>query len=194
MGPDHWQWHMYDTVKGSDWLGDTDAMEYLAREAPKAVYELEHYGVPFSRTEDGKIYQRPFGGHMTEFRRRPAGAAHLRRRRPHRPRDPAHALRPVAEEQRGVLHRVFRHRPPHVRGRTCTGVVAWKLDDGTIHRLPRQDGGAGHRRLRPGLFLRDLRPHLHRRRRRHGRARRACRCRTWNSCSSTRPASTAPAA
>ena len=51
MGPDHWQWHMYDTVKGSDWLGDTDAMEYLAREAPKAVYELEHYGVPFSRTE-----------------------------------------------------------------------------------------------------------------------------------------------
>jgi succinate dehydrogenase / fumarate reductase flavoprotein subunit len=67
MGPDHWHWHMYDTVKGSDWLGDTDAMEYLAREAPKAVYELEHYGVPFSRTEEGKIYQRPFGGHTTEF-------------------------------------------------------------------------------------------------------------------------------
>ncbi len=67
MGPDHWQWHMYDTVKGSDWLGDTDAMEYLAREAPKAVYELEHYGVPFSRTEKGEIYQRPFGGHTTEF-------------------------------------------------------------------------------------------------------------------------------
>ena len=67
MGPDNWQWHMYDTVKGSDWLGDTDAMEYLAREAPKAVYELEHYGVPFSRTEEGKIYQRPFGGHTTEF-------------------------------------------------------------------------------------------------------------------------------
>ncbi|QQP41801.1 SdhA [Caligus rogercresseyi] len=55
MGPDNWQWHMYDTVKGSDWLGDTDAMEYLAREAPKAVYELEHYGVPFSRTEEGKF-------------------------------------------------------------------------------------------------------------------------------------------
>ena len=67
MGDDHWQWHMYDTVKGSDWLGDTDAMEYLAREAPKAVYELEHYGVPFSRTEEGTIYQRPFGGHTTEF-------------------------------------------------------------------------------------------------------------------------------
>ena len=67
MGPDSWQWHMYDTVKGSDWLGDTDAMEYLAREAPAAVYELEHYGVPFSRTEEGKIYQRPFGGHMMNY-------------------------------------------------------------------------------------------------------------------------------
>ena len=67
MGEDSWQWHMYDTVKGSDWLGDVDAMQYLAMEAPKAVYELEHYGVPFSRTEEGKIYQRPFGGHTTEF-------------------------------------------------------------------------------------------------------------------------------
>ena len=67
MGPDKWQWHMYDTVKGSDWLGDQDAIEYLVREAPKAVYELEHFGVPFSRTQDGKIYQRPFGGMTTEF-------------------------------------------------------------------------------------------------------------------------------
>ena len=67
MSEDNWHFHFYDTVKGSDWLGDTDAMEYLAREAPKAVYELEHYGVPFSRTEEGKIYQRPFGGHTTEF-------------------------------------------------------------------------------------------------------------------------------
>ncbi len=67
MTPDCWEWHMYDTVKGSDWLGDTDAMEYLAREAPKAVYELEHYGVPFSRTEDGRIYQRPCGGHMQNY-------------------------------------------------------------------------------------------------------------------------------
>jgi succinate dehydrogenase / fumarate reductase flavoprotein subunit len=79
MGEDSWQWHMYDTVKGSDWLGDVDAMEYLAREAPAAVYELEHYGVPFSRTEEGKIYQRPFGGHDHRTWRRPAGAAHLRR-------------------------------------------------------------------------------------------------------------------
>ena len=67
MGPDGWKWHLYDTVKGSDWLGDSDAMEYLAREAPRAIYELEHYGVPFSRTADGKIYQRPFGGHTTKF-------------------------------------------------------------------------------------------------------------------------------
>ena len=67
MGQDDWRWHMYDTVKGSDWLGDQDAIEYLCREAPQAVYELEHFGVPFSRTEDGKIYQRPFGGMTTEY-------------------------------------------------------------------------------------------------------------------------------
>ena len=67
MGDDNWKWHMFDTVKGSDWLGDQDAIEYLVKEAPKAVYELEHFGVPFSRTEDGKIYQRPFGGMTTQF-------------------------------------------------------------------------------------------------------------------------------
>ena len=67
MGDDDWRWHMYDTVKGSDWLGDQDAIEYLCRNAPEAVYELEHFGVPFSRTEEGKIYQRPFGGMTTNF-------------------------------------------------------------------------------------------------------------------------------
>jgi succinate dehydrogenase / fumarate reductase, flavoprotein subunit len=67
MGPDDWRWHMYDTVKGSDWLGDQDAIEYLCRSAPEAVYELEHWGVPFSRTEEGKIYQRPFGGMTTNY-------------------------------------------------------------------------------------------------------------------------------
>jgi len=67
MGEDNWRWHMYDTVKGSDWLGDQDAIEYLCRQAPQAVYELEHYGVPFSRTQEGKIYQRPFGGMTTEY-------------------------------------------------------------------------------------------------------------------------------
>src|SRR4026207_1396501 len=68
MGPDDWRWHMYDTVKGADWLGDQDAIEYLCRNAPDAVYELEHYGLPFSRREeDGKIYQRPFGGMTTHY-------------------------------------------------------------------------------------------------------------------------------
>jgi succinate dehydrogenase / fumarate reductase flavoprotein subunit len=67
MGPDNWRWHMYDTVKGSDWLGDQDAIEYLCREAVPAIIELEHYGVPFSRTEEGKIYQRPFGGMTTHY-------------------------------------------------------------------------------------------------------------------------------
>jgi succinate dehydrogenase / fumarate reductase flavoprotein subunit len=68
MGEDDWRWHMYDTVKGADWLGDQDAIEYMVREAPAAVYELEHWGLPFSRREeDGKIYQRPFGGMTTHF-------------------------------------------------------------------------------------------------------------------------------
>ena len=67
MGDDDWRWHMYDTIKGSDWLGDQDAIEYMCKEAPDAIIELEHYGVPFSRTEDGKIYQRPFGGMTTRF-------------------------------------------------------------------------------------------------------------------------------
>src|SRR3546814_407796 len=67
MGEDDWRWHMYDTVKGSDWLGDQDAIEYMVREAVPAILELEHYGMPFSRTEDGKIYQRPFGGMTTHY-------------------------------------------------------------------------------------------------------------------------------
>jgi succinate dehydrogenase / fumarate reductase flavoprotein subunit len=71
MGPDSWEWHMYDTVKGSDWLGDQDAIEFLVREAPKCVYELEHYGMPFDRNEDGTIYQRPFGGHSMNFGEKP---------------------------------------------------------------------------------------------------------------------------
>ena len=73
--PDHWTWHMYDTVKGSDWLGDQDAIEYMVREAPNAVYELEHAGVPFSRNQDGTIYQRPFGGHMQNMGKGPRSSA-----------------------------------------------------------------------------------------------------------------------
>jgi succinate dehydrogenase (ubiquinone) flavoprotein subunit len=67
MTPDNWKWHFYDTVKGSDWLGDQDAIFYMTKEAPAAVYELEAYGMPFSRTEEGKIYQRAFGGQSLEF-------------------------------------------------------------------------------------------------------------------------------
>ena len=133
MGPDSWQWHMYDTVKGSDWLGDTDAMEYLAREAPKAVYELEHYGVPFSRTESGKIYQRPFGGHTTEYGEGP----------------PVQRTCAAADRTgHAILHTLYGQSLKHnaeffieyfaidlIMSETgqCQGVVAWKLDDGTIH-------------------------------------------------------------
>ncbi len=133
MGPDHWHWHMYDTVKGSDWLGDTDAMEYLAREAPKAVYELEHYGVPFSRTEDGTIYQRPFGGHTTEFGEGP----------------PVQRTCAAADRTgHAILHTLYGQSLKNDAefyieyfatdllmddDGQCVGVVAWKLDDGTMH-------------------------------------------------------------
>jgi len=133
MGPDHWQWHMYDTVKGSDWLGDTDAMEYLAREAPAAVYELEHYGVPFSRTEEGRIYQRPFGGHTTEFGEGPpvqrtcaaadrTGHAIL------------HTLYGQSLKKRAEFYiEYFAIDLVMSDDGACTGVVCWKLDDGSIH-------------------------------------------------------------
>ncbi|WP_136683541.1 succinate dehydrogenase flavoprotein subunit [Falsirhodobacter xinxiangensis] len=132
MGPDNWQWHMYDTVKGSDWLGDTDAMEYLAREAPKAVYELEHYGVPFSRTEEGKIYQRPFGGHTTEFGEGPpvqrtcaaadrTGHAIL------------HTLYGQSLKNKAEFYIEYFALDLIITDGRCTGVVAWKLDDGTMH-------------------------------------------------------------
>ncbi|PQO22752.1 succinate dehydrogenase flavoprotein subunit [Rhodobacteraceae bacterium WD3A24] len=133
MGPDHWQWHMYDTVKGSDWLGDTDAMEYLAREAPKAVYELEHYGVPFSRTEEGRIYQRPFGGHTTKFGEGPpvqrtcaaadrTGHAIL------------HTLYGQSLKQQAEFYiEYFAIDLIMSEDGQCQGVVAWNLDDGTMH-------------------------------------------------------------
>lgn len=133
MGPDSWQWHMYDTVKGSDWLGDTDAMEYLAREAPKAVYELEHYGVPFSRTEDGKIYQRPFGGHTTQYGEGP----------------PVQRTCAAADRTgHAILHTLYGQSLKNNAeffieyfatdlimsdDGKCQGVLAWKLDDGTMH-------------------------------------------------------------
>ncbi|WP_293857742.1 succinate dehydrogenase flavoprotein subunit [uncultured Alsobacter sp.] len=134
MGPDDWRWHMYDTVKGSDWLGDQDAIEYLCRNAPAAVYELEHWGVPFSRTDEGKIYQRPFGGMTTDYGK-------------------GTAQRTCAAADRtghAILHTLYGQA---LRNQTeffieyfaidlimdedgrCRGVVAIKMDDGTIHRF-----------------------------------------------------------
>jgi len=137
MGEDDWRWHMYDTVKGSDWLGDQDAIEYMCREAIPAVYELEHYGVPFSRTEDGRIYQRPFGGHMKEYGKEPAQRAC------------------AAADRTGhaILHTLYQQSLKHEveffveyfaldlimdEDGACRGVMAWCLEDGTIHRFRAQ--------------------------------------------------------
>jgi succinate dehydrogenase / fumarate reductase flavoprotein subunit len=137
MGEDDWRWHMYDTVKGSDWLGDQDAIEYMCRNAIPAIYELEHFGVPFSRTEDGRIYQRPFGGHMQEYGKRPA-------------------MRACAAADRtghAILHTLYQQSLKHEveffveyialdllmdEDGSCRGVIAWSLDDGLIHRFRAQ--------------------------------------------------------
>lgn len=132
MGPDDWRWHMYDTIKGSDWLGDQDAIEYMCREAVPAVIELEHFGVPFSRTEDGKIYQRPFGGMTTDYGK-------------------GIAQRTCAAADRtghAILHTLYqqalRHRAEFFveyfaldllmdEEGACRGVLAWNLADGGLH-------------------------------------------------------------
>ena len=133
MGEDDWRWHMYDTVKGSDWLGDQDAIEYLCREAPAAVYELEHFGMPFSRTEDGKIYQRPFGGMTTHYGK-------------------GTAQRTCAAADRtghALLHTLYGQSLRHsaeffieyfaidliMEDGACRGVVALSMEDGTLHRF-----------------------------------------------------------
>ena len=132
--PDHWTWHMYDTVKGSDWLGDQDAIEYMVREAPQAVYELEHAGVPFSRNADGTIYQRPFGGHMQNMGEGP----------------PVQRTCAAADRTgHAMLHALYQQSLKYAadffieyfaidlimdNGR-CVGVIALCMDDGTIHRF-----------------------------------------------------------
>ncbi len=138
MGPDDWRWHMYDTVKGSDWLGDQDAIEYMVREAVPSIIELEHYGVPFSRTEDGKIYQRPFGGMTTEFGKGPAAQRTC-----------------AAADSTGhaILHTLYQQSLKHKAQffveyfaldlimddeGACRGVIAWNLADGSIHRFRAQ--------------------------------------------------------
>ncbi|MEQ1929346.1 MAG: succinate dehydrogenase flavoprotein subunit [Parvularculaceae bacterium] len=134
MGADDWRWHMYDTVKGSDWLGDQDAIEYLCRHAPAAVYELEHWGVPFSRTEDGKIYQRAFGGMTKNFGEGPiqrtcaaadrTGHAML------------HTMYGQAVKRNATfLIEYFALDLIMDDAGQCRGLMAWKLADGTIHRF-----------------------------------------------------------
>ncbi len=134
MGADDWRWHMYDTVKGADWLGDQDAIEYLCRHAPTAVYELEHFGMPFSRTEDGKIYQRPFGGMMMNYGEGP----------------PAQRTCAAADRTgHAMLHTLYGQSLRHsaeffieyfaldliMENGAVRGVVALSMEDGTIHRF-----------------------------------------------------------
>src|SRR5512144_205858 len=134
MAEDHWQWHMYDTVKGSDWLGDQDAIEYMCRQAIPSVLELEHFGVPFSRTRDGKIYQRAFGGHMRNY-----GEAPVQR-----------ACAAADRTGHAILHTLYQQCLKYNAEffveyfaidlimddeNGCRGVVAWNFDDGSIHRF-----------------------------------------------------------
>ena len=135
MGPDHWQWHMYDTVKGSDWLGDTDTMEYVARNAPAAVYELEHYGVPFSRTEEGTIYQRPFGGMTSEFGEG-APVARTCAAADRTGHAMLHTLYGQALKQKAEFFiEYFAIDLLMGDDGACNGVLCWKLDDGTLHQF-----------------------------------------------------------
>ena len=134
MGEDDWRWHMYDTIKGSDWLGDQDAIQYMCQNAPRAIIELEHYGVPFSRTEEGKIYQRPFGGMTTHYGEGKA------------------AQRTCAAADRtghAILHTLYQQCLKHnaeffieyvtldlmFEGGECKGVTAYSLQEGTLHRF-----------------------------------------------------------
>ena len=136
MGQDDWRWHMYDTVKGADWLGDQDAIEYLARNAPAAVYELEHWGVPFSRTDEGKIYQRAFGGMTRNFGEGPVQRTCAAADRT------GHAILHTLYGQ--SLRRQVEFFVEYfaldliMEDGVCRGVTAWKLDDGTLHRFSAQ--------------------------------------------------------
>ncbi|MEZ6029787.1 MAG: succinate dehydrogenase flavoprotein subunit [Hyphomonadaceae bacterium] len=176
MGQDDWRWHMYDTVKGADWLGDQDAIEYMVRAAPAAVYELEHWGVPFSRTEEGKIYQRAFGGMTKNY-----GEASIQR-----------TCAAADRTGHAMLHTLYGQSLKYavdffieyfaldliMENDACRGITALKLDDGTLHRFRAQrvilatggygrayfsatsahtcTGDGGGMALRAGLPLQDM--------------------------------------
>ncbi len=136
MGEDDWRWHMYDTVKGSDWLGDQDAIEYMVRHAPAAVYELEHWGVPFSRTPEGKIYQRAFGGMTRNY-----GEAPIQRTCAAADRTGhamLHAMYGQALSKEVEFFIEYFALDLIMDEGTCRGVTAWRLDDGTLHRFRAQ--------------------------------------------------------
>ncbi len=135
MGEDDWRWHMYDTVKGSDWLGDQDAIEYMCREAIPAVIELEHFGVPFSRTEDGRIYQRPFGGHTVDY-----GKGDMAKRACAAADRTGHAIIHTLYQQCLKANAEFFVEYFAIDlvmddDGTCRGVLAWDLATGTLHRF-----------------------------------------------------------
>jgi succinate dehydrogenase / fumarate reductase flavoprotein subunit len=176
MGQDDWRWHMYDTVKGADWLGDQDAIEYMVRAAPAAVYELEHWGVPFSRTEEGKIYQRAFGGMTKNY-----GEASIQR-----------TCAAADRTGHAMLHTLYGQSLKNavdffieyfaldliMENGACRGFTAIKLDDGSMHRFRAQrvilatggygrayfsatsahtcTGDGGGMALRAGLPLQDM--------------------------------------
>jgi succinate dehydrogenase / fumarate reductase flavoprotein subunit len=150
MHTDDWRWHMYDTVKGSDWLGDQDAIEYLVRNAPEAIYELEHWGVPFSRTGDGRIYQRSFGGMTTDYgkgqaQRTCAAADRTGHAMLHAMY--GQALRHAAE----FYIEYFCHRPDHGRGRRLSRRNRAKTRRRHAASLPGAEGDSRDRRLWPRL-------------------------------------------
>src|SRR5438067_7756845 len=186
MGEDDWRWHMYDTVKGSDWLGDQDAIELMCKEAPAAVIELEHYGVPFSRTESGRIYQRPFGGMTTHFGK-------------------GVAQRTCAAADRtghAMLHALYQQSLRHaatffieyfaidliMEDGVCRGIVALDMNEGTLHRFSAHrtilaTGGYGR------TYFSCTSAHSCTGTAMPWCCARGCRFRTWSSCSSIRPAS-----
>jgi succinate dehydrogenase / fumarate reductase flavoprotein subunit len=189
MGEDDWRWHMYDTVKGSDWLGDQDAIEYMCKNAMAAVVELEHMGVPFSRTEDGRIYQRPFGGHTVHW-----GKGLAQR-----------ACAAADRTGHAMLHTLYQQCLKHQAeffveyfaldliidaDSACRGLLAWRLDDGTLH-LFRRSSSCWRRAAAAALISRRPRRISAPATAMQWRCALDCRCRTWSSFSSTRPASMA---